>query len=101
MKRLQLGGSLGVGDRLERLVLDAHRRRRTAGLLGLLGRDHRDRLAEVADAIDRENGLVRELEAVGLRSGHVLVGQHRMHAGHPDRLGDVDREQPVHARAGS
>ena len=101
MERLQLGRALGIGDRLERLVLDAYGRRRTAGLLGLLGRDHRDRLAEVAHAIDGENGLVRELEAIGLRPGHVLVGQHRMHAGHPDRLRRRRPRVPAHARAGS
>ena len=32
----------------------------------MLGGDERDRLAEVADAVDREHGLIGELEAVGL-----------------------------------
>ena len=35
----------------------------------MLGRDDRDRLAEVADAVDREHGLVRELEPVRLPPG--------------------------------
>ena len=57
------------------------RRRRAAGLLGLVGGDDRDRLAVVADPVDRQHRLVRELEPVGLRPGHVLVGQHRVDPG--------------------
>ena len=65
MERLLLGRALGVDDRLERLVLDARSAaaaRRACS--GLLGGDDRDRLAEVADAVDREHGLVGELEPV-------------------------------------
>ena len=53
-----LGRALHVGDRLERLVLDADPLGGAARLLGVLGGDERDRLAEVADAVDREHGLV-------------------------------------------
>ena len=66
MERRLLGRALHVDHRLERLVLDPDRRGRAARLLGLLGGDERDRLAEVADAVDRQHGLVGELEAVGL-----------------------------------
>ena len=66
MERLLLGRALGVDDELERLVLDDDRLGRAARLLGMLGRDERDRLAEVADAVDREHRLVGELEPVGL-----------------------------------
>ena len=66
MERLHLGRPLGVDDGLERLVLDPHRSRSAPRLLGLLGGDDRDRLAEVAHAIDREHRLVGELEAVRL-----------------------------------
>ena len=37
-----------------------------ARLLGMLGGDERDRLAEVEDAVDREHRLVGELEPVAL-----------------------------------
>ena len=39
---------------------------RAPRLLGMLGRDERDRLAEVEDAVDREHRLVGELEPVAL-----------------------------------
>ena len=61
-----LGRALHVGDRLERLVLDADPLGRAPRLLGMLGGDERDRLAVVEDAVDREHRLVGELEPVGL-----------------------------------
>ena len=61
-----LGRALHVGHGLERLVLDPDLLGRAARLLGMLGGDERDRLAEVADAVDREHRLVAELEAVAL-----------------------------------
>ena len=63
-----------------------------ARLLGVLGGDERDRLAEVAHAVDREHRLVAELEPVALLARDVLVGEHGVDAGHRQRLGDVDRE---------
>ena len=63
---------------------------RAARLLGVFGRNHGDRLAEVADAVDREHWLVGELEPVGLRPGDVRVRQHGVDARHPDGFGDVD-----------
>ena len=66
MERLLLGRALGVDDGLERLVLDDDRLGGASRLLGVLGRDDGDRLAVVADAIDREHRLVGELEAVRL-----------------------------------
>ncbi len=68
VQRLHLGRTLRVDDRLERLVLDSHGCSRPASLLGLLGGDDRDRLAEVADPVDREHGLIRKLEPVQLLS---------------------------------
>ena len=82
MERLHLRGALGVDDRLERLVLDADGRGSPPRLLGLLGGDDRDRLAEVAHAVDREHRLVAELEAVQLVAGDVLVREHGVDAGH-------------------
>ena len=66
VERLLLGRPLGVDDGLERLVLDDDRLGRAPRLLGMLGGDERDRLAVVADAVDREHRLVAELEPVGL-----------------------------------
>ena len=100
MERIHLGRALGVRDRIERLVLDADRGSRAPCLLGLVRGDDRDGLAEVADAVDRQHGLVRELEAVGLRAGHVLVREHRMNAGQRQRLREIDRDDPcVNVRA--
>ena len=70
MQRLLLGGALHVG----RPARAARTRRRSRGgraarLLGMLGGDDRDRLAEVAHAVDREHRLVGELEPVGLLPG--------------------------------
>ena len=52
-----------------------------ARLLGMLGGDERDRLAEVADAVDREHRLVGELEPVALLARHVVVREHGVDAG--------------------
>ena len=84
---------------LERLVLDAHGGSRAPGLLGLLGRDDRDRLAEVAHAVDREHRLVGELEAVGLLPGNVLVGEDGVDAGQGARRRSR-RSRAARARAG-
>ena len=79
---LELGRALHVGHRLERLVVDADLLGGAARLLGMLGRDERDRLAVVEDALDREHGLVGELEPVVLRAGDVGVREHGVHARH-------------------
>jgi hypothetical protein len=57
----------------------------------MLRRDERDGLTEIADAVDREHGLVLELEAVELLSGDVFVREHGVHAGSRERGGNVDR----------
>ena len=59
-------------------------------LLRLLRRDDRDRLAEVAHAVDREHGLVGKLEPVDLLARDVLVREDGVDARHRERLGDVD-----------
>jgi hypothetical protein len=91
MERLFLCRPLCVDDRLERLVPDANPLGGAAPLFRMLRCDERNRLPEVAHALIGEHGLVLELEAVALLAGDVLVRQHRAHAGHADRLGDVDR----------
>ena len=92
MERLLLGRALGIDDELERLVLDDDRLGGAARLLGMLGGDERHRLAEVADAVDREHRLVGELEPVGLAAGNVLVREDGVDARHRHGLRDVDRD---------
>ena len=65
-------GSYSTRDRLGR----------AARLLRMLGRDERDRLALVADAVDREHRLVGELEPVALLPRDVGVREHGVDAGH-------------------
>ncbi len=88
--RRLLSGVLGVDDRLEGLVFDRDLLGRAPRLLRVLGGDEGDRLAEIADAVDGQHGLVGELEPVGLRAGDVGVGQHSVDAGHRKRLRDVE-----------
>ncbi len=82
---------LRIGERLERLVLDADRMRRSPGVLGMIGRDQRDRLAPVTDHVHCQDRLVGNLETVNLASGHVLVGEHCRHSGHRTSLARIDR----------
>jgi hypothetical protein len=56
----------------------------------MLRGDERDGLAVVAHAVRGEHRLVRELEAIGLRAGDILMGQHRVDARNGQRLRDVD-----------
>ena len=94
MERLLLERALHVDDRLELFVLDDDRLERAARLLGMLGRDDRDRLADVAHAVDRQDGLVRELEAVRLAAGDVRVGKDGVDARLREGRGDVERHDP-------
>ena len=79
-----------VRDRRQRLVVDDDAGGGATGGLRVVGGDDRHRLAGVAHLVDREDGLVGDLEAVGRRSGHVLVGQHGCHPGGGDRSRDVE-----------
>ena len=100
VERLDLGRPLHVGDDRELLVGDDDRLGRAARLLGVLGRDERDRLTVVADAIGGEHRLVGELEAVRLRAGNVVVGQDGVHAGQQERRAEIDLDDPrVRVRA--
>ena len=92
MERLHLRRPLRIDDRLERLVLDVDGSSRAAGLLGLIGRDDGDWLAEVAHAVDGQHRLVRELEPVRLPPPDVLVRQDRVYSAQCKRCGDVDPE---------
>ena len=100
VERLLLERALHVHHGLERLVLDDDRLERLPRLLRVLGGDDRHRLADVAHAVDREHGLVGELEAVELRPRDVRVREDGVHAGHAQGGGQVDRDDPcVRVRA--
>ena len=79
-----------VGHRLEHVVVDHDLLRRLPRHLGVVGRDEGDRLALVADHVDRQHRLVGDLEPVGLVARHVLVRQDGEHARRGQRLTDVD-----------
>ena len=55
---------LGVGERLELLVVDLDPVGGAARGLGMVGGDDRHRLALVADLVERQHGLVVVLEPV-------------------------------------
>ena len=82
--------ALGVRDGLLRDVVDPDLGGGAAGLLGVLGCDERNRLAEVAHVVHHEDRLVGELEAVALLARDVVVGEDGMDAGHAAGLGRVD-----------
>ncbi len=92
VQRRHLEGARHVVDRGQRLVLDGDRAHGIARLLQRLGGDDRHGLAVVAHAVAREHGLVGELQAVGLRAGHVVVREHGVDAGQLQRRADVDRD---------
>jgi hypothetical protein len=92
MQRPLFECALRIDYRLERFVLDPDPFGGTARLLRMLCGDERNRLPEVAHPLVGEHGLVGELEPVALGAWDVVMRQDGMHAGHPDRLGDVDRD---------
>ena len=94
VERLLLERVLHVDDRLERLVLDRDRRQRLPRLLGMVRGNDRDGLADVAHPVDREHGLVGELEAIPLPARHVGMGEDRLHARKREGLRKVDRDDP-------
>ena len=89
VQRLGVEGQLGVGDRLEHLVVDLDLGGRVAGGLRVVGGDDRDRLALVADLVPGQHRLVGDLEPVDLAAGHVLVREHGVHAADRERRRDV------------
>jgi hypothetical protein len=88
---VRIHGEVHVHERLERLVVHLDQLGRPPRGLGMVGRDDRDRLALVADDVDREHRLVRDLEPVGLAAGNVIVRLDRVDAPERERLAEVDR----------
>ncbi len=69
VQRRRVDRELGVDERLEHFVVDDDRRARAPRGLGMVGGDHRDRLAHVAHDVVGEHRLVAVLEAVAVRPG--------------------------------
>src|SRR5699024_9404727 len=85
---------LGVGDRIQDLVVHADLFHRTACRLRMVGSYERNRLSLVTHPLAREYRLVVMFEPVGVLTGNVLVGEYRVHPRGTDRLGDVDPADP-------
>ncbi len=84
------GGGL-VRDERQVLEVDLDLGGRAAGGLRVVGRHEGDRLTVVAYAAVGEDRGVLDLQAVVLHLGRqVVVREHGVHAGHRERLGDVD-----------
>lgn len=73
---------LGVGHRVQQLVLDRDGGRGEAGGVGVVGGDGGDGFAVVADHVVGEDGPVGDPAAVGGGAGDVGVGDDGAHAGH-------------------
>jgi hypothetical protein len=94
LRRAPAQRRLHVRHRLERLVVDDDPVGRSARELGMLGRDDRDRFADVPNDLPREHRLIRELEPVEADAWHVVGEQHRVHTRARDGGGYVDRPDP-------
>ena len=93
-RRVRRHRLLGVGHRVEHLVVDRDQVGRAARGLRVLGGDDRDRLALEADVVPREHRLVGVLEPVRLAAGHVRVREHGVDAGQSRGGGRVERADP-------
>lgn len=82
---------LRIDDGVELLIDHDDRFDRHLGDFGVLGGDRGDGLAVVAHDVAGEHRLVHVFEPVGRGAGHVLGGDHGVHAGDGERRTDVDR----------
>ncbi len=89
MQRGRLDRSLGVGHRIEHLVLDDDRLARAPRRLGMVGGDSRDRLSRIEDRVGCEHRLVRADEPVG-RTRDVRGGHDHLDAGDAPRRAHVE-----------
>ena len=87
-------GDVGIDDRVERLVVHHDRLGRPSGDLGMVGRDDRDRFAQVANLAVGQHGLVGGLETEHRTAGHVIGGEHGMDARHGECGAGFDRADP-------
>ncbi len=87
-------GLLGVGDRVEELVLDRDRGGGEPCGVGVVGGDGGDGLAVVAYDVVREHRPVGDPAAVRGGAGHVGVGDDGADAGHLGGGRGVDGEDP-------
>ena len=76
---------LGIDDRLEHVVLDRDLLHRPARRLGVVRGDQGDRLALVADDVDRQDRLVLVLETEVLLARYVVMGEDGEHPGGRER----------------
>ena len=83
-------GGLGVEQRLEHLVRHGDGGQRPPARLGVIGRHHGDRLADVAHVVAGEHRLVGGDQAVRRLARHVGRRQHRGHARDRQRRRRVD-----------
>ena len=60
----------------------------------MVGGHERDRFAPIAHHVECKHRLVLDLETVELASGHVLMCEDRVNAGHRARFRNVDGEDP-------
>ena len=95
-RRRRRARGLRIDHRFERLVVDAHQLGGVLGEVAALRHHQRDRLADIAHALDRQRPLIdrrlqRDQERVG-QLAHVLAGDHRPHAVLRQRRGRVDAD---------
>ena len=88
---------LRVGQRLQNFVFDCDGLRRPAGRFRMVGGHQGHRLPPVFHFFGAQHRLVGVLQPEGFASGHVVVDQHGVHAGHGQGGGDV---QPGDFRLG-
>ena len=92
-RRIARHRSLRVRQRHQRFVLDLDQLDRPRGDLGRHGRDGGDHIGLEADLLLGEQAAVLDQLTVE-HVGHVLVREHREHAGQRLGLGCVDRHDP-------
>jgi hypothetical protein len=82
---------LGVDHRVEQFVVHADGRAGSARSVRMVGRDTRDRFADMPHDVVGEHRLVGVLEAVTVAVAEIVARQHGPHAGDRKRRTDVDR----------
>ncbi len=101
VQRRRVEGLLGIGQRLQHLVLDHDRGGRQPGGVGVVGGDGGDRLTVVADHLGGQDRTVgdhpavrRAVRGAALAGRQVGGGDHGVHAGDGEGGRGVDRQDP-------